>query len=205
MNGQNAKDSPRLDQLEQEMKKMRGSGTTAVDTALAQVRALADRTSTTNSSLIAALEVLSDQAAIHNHPDKEQFKMALKVVRAKEDMGVPLQGLVIKLVGTDAAKKVNASVDSWLKAQKKRPSSSEGASKNSKDKESDPSSSQGLANPLLIAQTVAQVQAAQQGAWRGRSRGSNRPRYSAARLCYICKSPEHLAAKCTAKQNSTQD
>jgi hypothetical protein len=39
--------------------------------------------------------------------------MALQAVRVKEGLGVPLQGLVIKLVGTDPAR-VNSSVDSWL-------------------------------------------------------------------------------------------
>jgi hypothetical protein len=69
-------DTERLVSLEQKMRCIQQeSGNISVETALAQVRALAGRMSSSNAQLIAALEVLAeaDTASIHGHPEKGHF------------------------------------------------------------------------------------------------------------------------------------
>jgi hypothetical protein len=216
--------------LEEQMKDMKNTaGQVTVETALAQVRALADRSTSTNASLIASLEVLSDQASINNHADKEHYKIALKAVRGKEKCQTPLQGLVVKLIGSDAAKKVNASVDSWLKANKKTIDQNL-PFKPPHDFE-DPNA-QYMYNTTSTAQTISynpwqpQSQFQYQNNWQSQQyprtpwygyqasgpqtpwrgsyrgprfnsfRGRGAPSRGSTRLCFACKSPDHLMDKC---------
>ena len=89
-----------------------------VQLALSQVRTLAIRSSSTNSVLIAALESLYDATTISNHAQKDTYKFALKACRENESSG-PLHGLIIRLLGTDEAKKTQVALEAWKKSQKK--------------------------------------------------------------------------------------
>ena len=98
------------------MKKMKKDvGQVSVDTALAQVRTMALRSTTPNEVLLAAMETLSDAAQRIGHKEADHYKLSLKMLKEYEHWG-PLNSLVIKLVGSDVAKKVNACVDTWKKA-----------------------------------------------------------------------------------------
>ena len=95
------------------MKETQEIGT--VEAVLSQVRTLA---LCTNTVLIAAMETLSDTAWRVDHKDKGHFKMSLKACREQESEG-DLHSLIIKLLGSDVAKKVNTSIEAWKKALKK--------------------------------------------------------------------------------------
>ena len=103
-----------------ELKRIRqtqGDGT--VKTALAQVRTLSLRQSTSNAILLASVENLYDVAEAIGHEDKDLYKLTLKACRENENGG-PLQGLIIKLLGDDTAKRTQAAIDTWKKDSKKR-------------------------------------------------------------------------------------
>jgi len=102
-------DEDRMEAIENELKRLKDSSSlSTVEASLGQVRALALRSSTSNSVLIAALENLSDCAAVNGHPDADTYKMVLKACRDSEDIG-PLHGLINKLIGSDIAKKITTS------------------------------------------------------------------------------------------------
>ena len=80
-----------MDALEQELKKLKeAGGHNTTEAALGQVRALALRSTTTNTVLVASLENLADTAAANNHPEAANYKMVLRVCRDSEDLG-PLE------------------------------------------------------------------------------------------------------------------
>ena len=159
-----------------------------MDTALAQVRALAGRDSSSNSSIISAVEVLVDTAGVHNHPDRQQYKTALKVIREKETAGYPLNSLAIKLLGNEVEKKVYSSAETWLKAQRKI------REKPDETVRSGTSSGSDLATILQLLQQPQTYGAYRRGrGFRGRGSGS---RPGTTRLCYLCKSPDHLVQSC---------
>ena len=90
-----------------------------VDALLAQVRTLAMRPHTDNDLLIATLENLYDVANLLSHPNTETYEVALKACRENSSSG-KLHGLIIKLVGTEAAKKAQTAILGWRKAEKRR-------------------------------------------------------------------------------------
>ena len=153
------------------------------------------RPHTDNDLLIAALENLYDVANLCSHPNTETYKVALKACRENSSSG-KLHGLIIKLVGTEAAKKAQTAIEGWRKSEKKA----------AKDKEA-PSSEK----PATASNVNAPFQA--QNPWlfgmpqfgspwnpfsmrsqtRGRGRGG---RQYTSRQCFICRSPEHMVSAC---------
>ena len=198
----------RLDSLEVEIKRLREQGSqNAVETALGQVRALALRSTTPNATLVAALEHLSDTAIVHGHSDCEHYKMVLKACRDNEGEG-PLQTLITKLLGTEAAKKVATGLESWRKAvAKSKPTGG--------DKTTPVNNPQPLMqhpaypstpppfwmsqNPWLSFPPYGMFPNPHRGRGRGRGRGAYNPSSKQnPRLCFNCKSPDHIVSECTA-------
>ena len=184
----------RLMLLEAELAEMRASqGQGTVQNALAQVRVLALRASTSNTVLIAAMETLADAAQRVNDKQAEHFKMSLKACRENEKEG-RLHSLITKLIGSEEAKKVNSSLDAWKKGITK-------AEKTEKEKKGDGQP------PELMAQIMGMMMGqfhpgmGMRGRGRGRGRGaySRQPTYQypqGQRLCYSCQSPDHISRNC---------
>ena len=147
--------------------------------ALAQVRTLALRSTSSNQVLLAALETLYDVATNTSHDEADTYKMALKACRDQEELG-PLHGLVTKLLGTEMAKKTQTAVDSWKKAMNKKTAKKEDMQ------------TQSPAPASWSNQYVGSF-----GGGRGRGRGFRNPnRPTAPRACFICRSVEHLLQNC---------
>ena len=53
-----------------------------------------------------------------SHPQADNYKLSLKACRDLEYED-ELRSLVIKLVGSDVAKKVNTAIEGWKKVQRK--------------------------------------------------------------------------------------
>jgi hypothetical protein len=184
------------------------AGKVSVETALAQVRALADRPTSTNASLVAAMEVLSDIAIINEHVEREHFKIALKAVRQREHVSTPLHGLIVKLIGSDVSKKVNSSVDSWLKANKRLTSSDLSLNPQSNVFDQFNRWPYNASNQFSNPQNQNWQYPSQQmtpGSFRGgrwgrpqRFRGPPRfpTQHQPLRACYACKATDHLMDKC---------
>ena len=192
------KQEDRMETLEREIKKLKKSSDAGnVDLALAQVRMLAGRSSTSNEVLIAAMEALHDAASFCDHTDKDLFKMAVRACR-ENDHGGPLHGLIIKLIGTDTAKKAQTAVDAWKKVQKKCNKKNEHSNKAASEVGNTPTSlmnsqSQFLSN--LVTQFAGRF-SHRPYQFRGRGRGFRRPSPSANRPCFLCQSTDHWASTC---------
>ena len=176
---------------------------------LHQVRNLAKRPATSNDVLLAAIETLYDSANMASHPDVETYKMTLHACR-EHSQEVPLQGLVIKLLGTDAAKKAPTAIDQWKKVNKTKSSKSESAEKKTEGaatvSTSKPDANQmnpnnippwlafGLGNPFHYPGFSGY--SAFPGGYPGRNmRGRGRGR-GTGRHCFLCRSTDHMLAAC---------
>ena len=122
----------RLAIVEEELKRLREEKhQSTVAQILQQVRTLARRPTTSNDVLIASLENLYDEANLTGHEDTELFKTTLQACRTNFTEG-QLHGLITKLIGTEAAKKAQAAIDQWRRAEAKSvktPATSEATSK----------------------------------------------------------------------------
>lgn len=185
--GTTEQETDRMDTLEGEIKKLKQDQEKGnVQMALAQVRTLALRQSTSNAFLLAAVENLYDTAVNANNEEKDMYKMTLKACRENDKAG-PLHGLIIKLVGNDTAKKAQVAIDSWKKALKK----ADKELKEEKKKEDLVSPYFQYAAPRL----TPQYGQAFNYSWRGRGR-PNRGGFRGARTCFLCRSPDHIVATC---------
>jgi hypothetical protein len=165
-----------------------------VENLLAQVRTLAMRPHTENDLLIASLENLSDAANLYNHADAETFKLALKACRENSASG-KLHGLVIKLLGTDAAKKAQVAIEGWRKAAQKASKEKDNPTPNKSIPVTghNVGSPQFPQNPWYSPFPTPFGQFAPRPLGRGRGRGM---RPYMPRQCLICKSGDHLVSAC---------
>jgi hypothetical protein len=194
-------ESTRLQTLESELKRLRQDHDGgSVTTALAQVRTLALRVSTSNGVLVAALETLYDAAVLADHVEKDHYKMALKACR-ENDAGGPLHALITRLVGTDSARKAQIAVDSWKKTMKKAEKENEKGADDKDDKEKGKKTG---ADTSMWSQFAPLLFQGFSGMQRGRGRGRylNRMPPQAPRACYLCRSTDHFMAACPLNVNA---
>lgn len=108
----------RLSSLEEEVKRMRSEADAgSVDNALAQVQSLADKEHLDPDVLLAQVELLADTASRVGHERADEYRRSLKVCRQQEKSPA-IRSLVIKLLGTEAQKRINAAADAWRKANR---------------------------------------------------------------------------------------
>ncbi len=200
----------RLSLLEAELKELKAAqGQETVDQALSQVRVLALRSTTSNAVLLAGMETLSDTAYKVGHKHAEHYKMCLKACKEHEGDG-KLQGLVTKLVGSEEAKKVNASLDAWRKALRKEDKKDKEKKGQDKDVDKFPTVPDWI-QPLMWSTMMGGASQAAGpwvsgrgcGRYRGRGFLHNRGRYGYADQgkCYACQSTEHRVKDCPKTKN----
>eukprot|EP00919_Chromeraceae_sp_WS-2016_P079430 GHVR01187991.1.p1 GENE.GHVR01187991.1~~GHVR01187991.1.p1 ORF type:complete len:147 (+),score=37.30 GHVR01187991.1:158-598(+) len=106
----------RLHSLEKEVKRLKAESVHgSVDSALQQVRHLADKLNVDNNILLSSVEQLSDAAMLCGHPERDAYKHYLRACRQLED-SPQLRKLGINLLGDSTAKRVSNALEAVRKA-----------------------------------------------------------------------------------------